>query len=181
MKHVLFLLFAAALCAEETVDLSVVHRIRAEAFEESQIGDLMYHLGDLYAPRVTNSENYRKGAEWVMTRMREYGLENIRKESWGPFGRGWDYSYFSAHMLEPQYQPLIGFPLAYTPSTQGVVTAEVVYAPMATEQDFEKFKGKLKGKIVLYSAIRMPGQPSTPAGLPASPGVPEQAGQVPAR
>ena len=52
-------------------------------------------------------------------------------------------------MLEPQYQPLIGLPLAWTPGTNRVITAEPVIAIVKTEADFAAFKGKLKGKIVL--------------------------------
>jgi hypothetical protein len=160
MRKVLFLLFAVCLFAEERVDLGVVNRIRAEALERSKIGDYMFNLADLYTPRVTNSENFRKGGDWAVKQLQEIGLTNVKKETWGPYGRGWEYSYFSAHMIEPQYQPLIGYPLAYTPGTKGVVTGEVVLAPMKTDADLEKFKGKLKGKIVLYSAPRVPGAPS---------------------
>jgi hypothetical protein len=57
-------------------------------------------------------------------------------------------------MTEPQSQPLIGYPKSWTPGTGGPVKAEVVYAPMTTEADFEKYRGALAGKIVLTQPPR---------------------------
>lgn len=159
MKPLVLLLFASLGLAAENVDLVAVHRIRAEAFERSKIADHMHYLSDYYGPLITNSSNFRKAADWAMGRLREYGLENVRKEPWGPFGRTWEIDYFSAHMVEPNYAPLIGFALAYTQATDGPLTAEAVLAPMAAEADLAKFKGKLKGKIVLVDATRSPSAP----------------------
>ena len=175
MRKLLLVFVAVCLFAQEKVDLAVVNRIRVEALERSKIPDLMYNLADLYAPRVTNSENFRKGGDWAVKQLQDYGLVNVKKETWGPFGRGWEYSYYSAHMIEPQYQPLIGFPLAYAPGTNGAVTAEVIYAPLRNDQDLEQFKGKLKGKIVLYEATRVPGTPpETPRIAGLTPAVVQQ-------
>ncbi len=141
------------LLAEEHVDLSIVHRIRAEAFENSKVMDHMFYLTDVYGPRVTNSPGYRQAADWVVKRMQEYGM-SAKLEKWGPFGKGWTYTHYEAHMVEPQYAPLIGFPLAWTPGTEGLVTGEPILAFLRTTDDFAKFKGKLKGKIVLISQPR---------------------------
>ena len=80
--------------------------------------------------------------------MTEYGLTGVHQENF-PFGRGWSLQYFSANMLEPQYAPLIGFPLAWTAGTHGVVVGEPVLAPLATDADLKKYEGKLRGKIVM--------------------------------
>jgi hypothetical protein len=42
-------------------------------------------------------------------------------------------------------------PVAWTPSTPGTVKASIVVAPMKRERDFAKWKGQLKGKVVLIS------------------------------
>lgn len=141
------------LLAEEHVDLSIVNRIRTAAFTESKVMDHMFFLTDVHGPRLTNSPGYRAAADWVVKQMGEYGVP-ARLEKWGPFGRGWAYSHFEAHLLEPQYAPLIGFPLAWTPGTDGMVIGEPMVALLRTQEDLDKFKGKLKGKIVLTSPIR---------------------------
>jgi carboxypeptidase Q len=146
---IILLVTSLAIAADETPDLTIVNRIKAEAFQNSQVMDHLFYLSDVYGPRLTNSPGHRAAAEWVLKQLRGYGLQNVEKEKWGPFGQSWKLTRFSGHMLAPQYQPLIGMPLAWTASTKGVVTGEPVLAPLATEADFEVFKGKLKGKIVL--------------------------------
>ncbi len=147
-------LSAAVLSAEEKVDLSVVHRIRAEALQNSKLMDHLFYLTDVNGPRVTGSSGYKKAADWVVRRAGEIGLANPRLEKWGPFGRGWEYTKFSAHLLEPAYSPLIGFPLVWSGGTNGTVTGEPVHAVLRSPADLEKHKGKLKGKIVLIDEPR---------------------------
>jgi carboxypeptidase Q len=137
------------LVAQEKVDLTVVNKIKGEAFQNSQVMDHLFYLADVYGPRLTNSPGHRAAAEWVVKRLQGYGLQNVHLEKWSDFGQSWTLTHFSAHLLEPQYQPLIGFPLAWTPGTGGVVTGEPVLAVINSEADFDKFRGKLKGKIVL--------------------------------
>lgn len=139
--------FAAT--AAEKVDLNIVYRIKNEAFQNSKVMEHLSYLTDVNGPRLTGSPGYQSAAEWVVKRLTEYGVMKPRLEKWGPFGRGWSYSRFSAHMVNPTYAPLIGFPLAWTPGTNGTVTAEPILAVIKKDEDFAKFKGKLKGKIVL--------------------------------
>lgn len=150
--------------SEEPVDLSVIHRIKAEALENSKVMDHVFYLTDVNGPRLTNSPGFKSAGDWVMKRLEEYGLTNVHEESWGPFGRGWTYTRFAGHMIEPVYAPLIGFPLAWAPGTQGPVQAEAIYAPLETEADLEKFKGKLRGKIVLSMKSRELAMPTDPPG-----------------
>ena len=138
-----------AVAADDKVDLTIVNRIKAEAFQNSQVMDHLFYLSDVYGPRLTNSPGHRAAAEWILKRLREYGMQNVKAEKWGPFGQSWQLKRFSAHLLEPQYQPLIGMPLAWTSSTNGVVTGEPILAPLRTDADLDAFKGKLKDKIVL--------------------------------
>lgn len=142
------LLAASALQAEEKVDLAVIHRIKAEAFENSQVMDHLFHLTDVIGPRVTNSPQHRAAARWVMERLQEYGITQVRLEPF-PFGRGWSYRRFAVHLLQPAYAPLIGFPLAWAPSTAGPIRGEPVLAVLKSEEDFAKHRGRLSGKIVL--------------------------------
>lgn len=150
-----FVLIAAlGVAAEERTDLSVVNRIRTEALENSKVMDHMFYLTDVYGPRLTGSPNYKAAADWAVKRLAEYGLVNAKKEKWGPFGRGWANQHFEAHMLEPQYSALIGVPLAWTAGTEGPITAEPVLARITTEADFARWRGKLKGKIVMTMPVK---------------------------
>ena len=143
-----------ALFAEESVDLLTIYKIKTEALENSHVMDHMFYLSDVTGHRITNSPGYRKAGEWAVKQLQEYGLTNVRMEKWGPFGKGWTYTRFSASMIEPAYSTIIGFPQAWTPGTNGPVEAEVVMVQIRTEADLDKYNGKLKGKIVLDSLPR---------------------------
>lgn len=139
--------------AEERVDLNAIHKIREEALQNSKVMDHVFQLTDVYGPRLTNSPGFFAAADWVVKQMKEWGIDG-HEEKWGPFGRGWTYTHFSANLIEPQYAPLIGFPLAYSPGTNGTVTGDAMVASIAAESDFDKYKGKLKGKIVFLGVGR---------------------------
>lgn len=152
------LLLCAMLLAQETVDLSVVQRIRTEAFENSQVMDHVFRMADVYGPRLTGSPAFQASGEWAVKQLQEWGLQNVKLEKWGPFGKSWSLVRYSGNMIEPQPAPITGVPLPWTPGTNGRVTGEAIYAPLplTSDPDLEKamseFKGKLRGKIVLLDA-----------------------------
>jgi carboxypeptidase Q len=133
----------------DKVDLDALTQIKREAFQHSQVMENLYYMSEVYGPRVNNSRNHRAAAEWAMQEMKSWGLQNVQLEKWGPFGYGWQIKKFYGALETPAYASLIGFPLAWTPGTNGPVTAEAVLAPLHSEADFAKYRGKLKGKIVL--------------------------------
>ena len=149
MKHLLLFLLAPLLLAQEKVDLYTVNRIKAEEFQNSKVMENAFYLTDVYGPRLTGSPGLKAAAEWAVRRMTEWGIASPGLEKWGPFGRGWSCVYFSAHQKEPQYSPLIGFARPWSSGTNGAVSGEAVMAVIKTDADIEKFKGKLKGKVVL--------------------------------
>lgn len=151
MKALLFL-FVPLLCAQEKVDLSVINRIKTEALQNSKVMDHAFYLTDVYGPRLSGSPALKQAAEWTMKQMNEWGLSNVRLEPWGPYGRGWSCTRFSAHMRTPEYAPLIGFARPLSPGTKGLVKAEPILAVIRNEADMERYKGKLKGKIVLLES-----------------------------
>jgi hypothetical protein len=91
----------------------------------------------------------KRAQAWVRGKMEQIGLENVVIEPFMDYGVIWDNDYFSLHMLEPDYQPMMGFPLTHTPGTPGKVACPAVVAELQTKADLAKFKGKLKGAAVL--------------------------------
>jgi len=156
MKHVrlavLFLAFAPVILigqAHDAPDLDAVYKIKDEGFQRSEVMELLGHLTDIHGPRLTNSPNIKAAATWTTTKMLEWGLTNVKREAWGPFGRGWSNEKFYLHATAPQRYPIIGFPKAWTPGTRGLVSGEVVIAVIASAQDLEAHRGKLRGKVVM--------------------------------
>ncbi len=139
--------------AQEPLDYATIGKIRDEGLQRSQVMEHISWLSDVYGPRLTGSPAIKQASEWAQKKLREWGLANIHEETF-PFGKGWSLVRFSAHMTEPQVAPLIGYPKSWTPGTNGVVNADVVFAPINSEADLEKYRGKLKDKIVLLQPQR---------------------------
>jgi carboxypeptidase Q len=138
---------------QEAVDPAVISAIRDEELRHSQVMDTISWLADVYGPRLTGTPSLKQAADWAQKRMSEWGLSNIHREPW-KFGKGWSLVRFSAHMIEPQISPLIGYPKSWTPGTKGMVSGEVIRVDIHSDADFEKYRGKLAGKIVLTQPER---------------------------
>jgi hypothetical protein len=138
----------------ERLDYDAVYRIKDEGFQRSRIMEVMSYLTDVYGPRLTGSPHIREAAEYAKTRLAGWGLVNVQLEPWGEFGRGWTNERFVAHALTPRAYPLIGYPRAWTPGTNGPVRGEAVMAVVESDRDIEAFKGRLGGKFVLTAPMR---------------------------
>ena len=141
--------------AAEKVDFEAVYKIKDEGFQRSKVMEITSWLTDVYGPRVTNSPGFRKAGEWAVKEMTGWGLSNVKLEPWGPFGRGWSNEKFSAMATTPGGSfPLIGMSQVWTSGTDGPVSGDAILAVVESAEDFAKFKGQLKGKIVLTTAMR---------------------------
>ena len=148
-----------------SVDWNTVARIREEGLQRSQVMDIAGYIVDVLGARLTNSEDMKRAQAWVKDKMAQLGLENVTIEPFMDYGVTWDSEYFSLHMLEPDYQPMTGFPLSHTPGTPGKVACPVVAAEIRTKADLAKFKGRLKGAAVLASPLLAISQASLAQGV----------------
>jgi hypothetical protein len=142
----------------DRVDLDALYKIKEEGLQRSQVMEITSYLTDVYGPRLTGSPNIKAAAEWARQKLAEWGLANAHLEPWGPFGRGWSNERFSVQVVSPRPFPVIGYPGAWTPGTNGPVTGEVVMAVIDSEPDFARLRGTLRGKFVL--AQRVPEVPA---------------------
>jgi len=155
----IFLSSPATLLAQQTTAPAPdpndpIQRIKDEGMNRSQVMQTLSYLSDVIGPRLTASPGMKRANEWTRDQMIKWGLQNAHLEAWGPFGRGWTLKRFSAQVIEPTAIPLIAYPKAWSPGLASPVTADVVYFDAKTEADFEKYKGKLSGKIVLTAPLR---------------------------
>jgi uncharacterized membrane protein YgcG len=155
----------------------MIARIKDEGMNHSQVMQTLSYLTDVIGPRLTASPGMKRSNEWTRDTLAKWGLQNAHLEAWGPFGRGWSLKRFSAQVSSPMDIPLIAYPKAWSPGVKVVpempaapttgrrnatlstapppisntVTADVVFMDAKTESDLDKYKGQLKGKIVLLS------------------------------
>jgi carboxypeptidase Q len=171
----LLLLFTLPGLTQEHVDLGAVGRIKAEAFEHSKVMDHLYQITEAHGPRLTWSSGFQDAANWAAAELKRMGIENVHLEKWAPAGRNWTLQQSSVELLEPRYQQLTAAPLAWSAATNGPVTGELVLAPFSSSfregpkkyaealKTFQaKWSGKLRGKIVLLSAPRVPAPQTNP-------------------
>ena len=134
---------------KETID-----KIKDEGMNRSQVMQTLSYLTDVIGARLTGSPQLKRANEWTRDTMAKWGMQNAHLEAWGPFGRGWTLKNFDAQVVAPYDIPLIAYPKAWSPSTKGAITTDVVYFDAKTDADFDKYKGQLRGKIVLVSGMR---------------------------
>ena len=140
--------------AQEKVDLDMTARIRQEAFQRSQVMATLNHLTDVIGPRLTNSPSMAEANKWTRSKFTEWGLANVHDEAVADIGRGWAFTDASMEMLAPRAMPLHALPKAWTPGTNGAVEGEAIFAKIESKADLEKWKGKLRGKIVFTDDLR---------------------------
>lgn len=162
IRNILVALFASSFIAvhaqkNELLDTAAVSKLIKEGTTNSKLMANLSMLCDVYGPRLTNSPNYTKAANYAKATLESYGLQNVQLDYWGEeFGRGWQLKKFSIQTLEPMNTPIIAYPKAWSPGVllngKSTVSSDVIYLDIKSEADLAKYIGKLKGKIVLFTA-----------------------------
>lgn len=153
---VLLLIFLPLLAQSTATTSDIQARIGSEGTERSQIMKVMHMLTDIYGPRLTGSPNHHQAAAWTIKQMQEWGMQNGRLEPWNFGHPGWLNERLSAHIISPVKDSLVCEVLAWTPGTEGTVTArayQLLVPERPTKEELDAFfaqeKAKVRGNIVL--------------------------------
>ena len=158
------LLLAATMLAAPAVaqdNTAALNRIIDQGTNHSQVVPTAEYLADVIGPRLTNSPNMRRAETWTQEQFRQWGLTGVHKEGF-PFGRGWSIERSSVRMVSPRPIQLTAIPVAWTPGTAGPITAPVIVAPMTRTRDFDRWRGQLRGRVVLLTAPGTGDEPDKP-------------------
>ena len=135
----------------EHLDLDMIARIREEGLNQSHIMEYASGLFDDVGPRLTASPDFVKAEEWSLNQLRIMGASNPHTESWGEFGMGWQQIGTSVIMTAPATATILAQATPWSPATSGEAVGEIIAVPtLKNEKDFEPWKSKLAGKIILY-------------------------------
>ena len=107
---------------QQVADDATLAKIREEGLNHSQVSKTLSYLTDVIGERLTGSPSLKRANEWTRDTMTSWGLSNAHLEA---------------------------YPKAWSPSLGRPVTSDVVLIDVKDEAELQKFKGKLKGKIVL--------------------------------
>ena len=133
------------------VDWAMVARIREEGLQRSRVMEYESYMTDVLGARLTMSRDMQRAQAWALDEMKRMGLANVAAEPFMDYGVTWDNEYVSLHLLEPDYTPMTGYPIAHTAGTDGKVVAEAVLVDLQTREDAERLRGTLRGKAVLVT------------------------------
>jgi hypothetical protein len=140
--------------AVEKLDLTMYERIREEGLQRSHIMEYASALADGIGPRLTGSPNMAKANAWTRDQLTAMGCVNAHLEDWGEFGIGWQQLNTWVRMTAPDTAVFIAQATPWSPATAGPVTGDAVWVSIQDEKDFDTYKGKLAGKIVLLGDMR---------------------------
>jgi hypothetical protein len=140
--------------APATADAAWLAKIRDEGLNRSQVMTVASWLTDVYGPRLTGSPWTKEAADWTIAQLRSWGADNPHLESWDLGGRDWVNERMTAVVLSPRPFPLIAYVQPWSPGTNGAATGEVARLLLDSLPDFDKYRGKLRGKWVMIGAPR---------------------------
>lgn len=147
-------LFIAAISgaafAQGEGDPAMLQKIRDEGMNHSKVMETAFYLTDVSGPRLAGSPGLKRAQDWAVGQLKTWGMANAQREPWGKFGKGWEVQKNYAAITVPYYHAIIAIPKAWTPGTNGDIKGEVVMVKIDTTADFDKYKGKLAGKIVIF-------------------------------
>ena len=144
---------AATKATTESVD-PMIARIRDEGLNHSQVMATLDTLCNVIGPRLTGSPSQVRASEWTRDQLSRWALADAHLEPWGKFGRGWAVRRFELETIEPTAVDLTAVPKAWSPGVDGPVEADAIFLDAKTARDLEKYRGQLKGKIVLIGSPR---------------------------
>ncbi|HEV2102672.1 MAG TPA: M20/M25/M40 family metallo-hydrolase [Candidatus Acidoferrum sp.] len=123
-------------------------KILSEIHDHSELMENLEYLSDEIGPRLTGSPELKRANDWTAEMFKKYGLTNVHLEAYS-IPHAWERGKASARIIAPTEHPLTIASAAWTPGTKGKVHGPVVYFDAKEPKDFEKFKGKLRGAIVI--------------------------------
>jgi len=151
--------------ATESLDLGMYNAIREQGLEHSHVMDYAGGLIDGIGPRLTGSPNMAKANAWTRDQLTKMGCVNAHLEDWGEFGMGWQQLNTWVRMVEPDTAIFVAQATPWSPSSNGPVKAQVVSVVINEDADIAKYKGKLKGAVVI-TAEPQPLSPARDAHIP---------------
>src|ERR1700677_6752 len=138
----------------ESIDLNAYNAIREEGLQHSHVMEYASALDDGIGPRLTGSPNLAKANAWTRDQLTAMGCVNAHLEDWGEFGMGWQQLNTWVRMTSPDTAIFTAQAAPWSPSTNGAVSGAAIWVDIKEEKDFDQYKGKVAGKIVLLGEMR---------------------------
>ncbi|HSZ00726.1 MAG TPA: M28 family peptidase [Terriglobales bacterium] len=140
--------------AKENLDYNMYQQIRIEGLTHSHVMEYASALMDGIGPRLTGSPNLKHANEWTRDQLAAMGCTNAHLEDWGEFGMGWQQLNTWTRMASPDTAVFITQAAPWSPSSNGTISGQAIWMDVKKEEDLDKYKGKIAGKVVLLGDMR---------------------------
>jgi Zn-dependent M28 family amino/carboxypeptidase len=154
-------------------------KIADEVTAHSELIKNLEYLTTQIGPRLTGSPQMQAASEWTRKRFQDYGID-VHLET-TQIDHGWTRGLETAEIVSPVQKRIGIHAFGWSKGTDGEVSAQVIALDIQKPADFDQFKGKLTGAIVMtrvpvdlskldpnpenaYDAVIPPPQQGNPAG-----------------
>ena len=144
--------------AAQTLPSATLADIRAEGLSHGQAMATATELADTIGPRLTWSDNLDRADAWAERRLAAIGLTAIHREPLDQRGPAWRQGTVWMRMTEPDSMMVTVQALPWSVGSGGDQHGDAVLVDVTTIADLARYRGTLRGKVVLL------GKPRTIAG-----------------
>jgi hypothetical protein len=162
--------------AMEQADQKIADEVKAH----SELVKNLEYLTTEIGARLTGSPQMNRASDWTLQRFKDYGIDAHLETTEIP--RGWTRGQDTAEITSPVSKTVQIRSMGWSKATDGPVTGNVVFVNVENASDLEKYKGKLKGAILMTRApAELPAKSEPPANaydavIPPSHGIASAAG-----
>lgn len=138
----------------ERIDPKLYAAIRQEGLQRSQAMRFVTGLADGIGARLMGSPNLRKAYDWSQGQLRDLGASNVHLEDMGEFGLSWRQDNAWMRMSAPDSMVFVAQAGPWSAGSHGAQEGDAVAVELADTADFDRYRGKLAGKVVLLGPMR---------------------------
>lgn len=138
---------------KELVDLDMVSCIWQEVFYCLQVMVIFSYFIEQIGLCLINFLVMFEVNVWICSRFMDWGLQNVYDEVFDVFGCGWEFSNVNVEMFSLWVILLYVLLKVWMFGMCGLVEGEVIKVDIKKFVDFDQYKGKFVGKILLFNDV----------------------------
>jgi carboxypeptidase Q len=131
--------------AMEAADQQIADEVKAH----SELMKNLEYLTTQIGPRLTGSPQMQRASEWSLKQFQSYGVDAHLESA--TIDHAWARGIESAAITSPIQRAIGIHAFGWSKATAGEVNAKVVSVIVSDPADFNQYRGKLKGAIVLVN------------------------------
>ena len=129
----------------ETADQQIADEVKSH----SELMKNLEYLTTQIGPRLTGSPQMQQASDWTLKQFQSYGIDAHLETA--TIDHAWTRGVETAAITSPIQRNIGIHAFGWSKATAGDVTAKAVGLAVSEPSDFDQYRGKLKGAIVLVN------------------------------